>query len=873
MLGLAVAVPLAATNTAVAEDPYYRMIVGVAQDPDELNPFAMILSISYTIDFLAFDTLTSVEPDLSPGPQLASNWESSVDGKLWTFNIVENAVWHDGEQVTAEDIEFTFNLILDNPKDCALWIDYLSNVTRVEAVDTYTLEIETEVPKATMLSIMIPILPEHLWSLVPTKDIAKVSLWDTKYFPDGPVGSGPLILSDWDSIAGEVIMLKNPDYFIDTVKVDEVLFKSFGNQEVMTNSLWSGTIDVAMDVPAMLWDDTLARDGIGGQKSAALSFYELGVNCASEEWREEFPQASDNLETTNLSVRQAIAMVTDKDYIVEDVLLGLAEVGESIIPTATSYWHYDVPPEDRWDLDFDRANALLDAAGYPYDDDIRANETSGVELDFSLYYRRGYLDEEKAAFKIAENLDKIGINVRLEDVSEGVLYNVWLGCQYDLFIWGWDCDVDPNFMLSTMTEAQQPLDPQDFTKWGDAFWINEEYEQMYIDQQMAVDKEDRQAIIFEMQKLLYYECPYIVLYYPMGLYAYNTDDFTNYPDMETYAGTTPGTMWFFFEVTPMGEWVEEFPPENVDAGPDQRCVVGETLAFIGYAEDQDNLLTELTWSWSFIEPNGTIGVAEGQDVTYTFENAGDVTVILSVTDPAGGVSDDELVVNVSEMSDTAGLLQGYVKDSDSDPVSGVMIDAVVNNRTTFPADAELPEGFYSMALESDEYAVTASKPGWGEMTLTASVTAGNTTWLNFTLDVTSGTLEGFVFNNVTGEVISSATVKVTCEDGTVKTFTTSATGFYQFSTVPEGSATVNVTKAGYETNSTVVTIVAGETTTLDVNLDPVEETSSSGSLWIAVAAILAIVAIAAAAFMLLRKKGKGKGDDGLSETEPIAPEP
>jgi peptide/nickel transport system substrate-binding protein len=869
MLGLAVAVPLAATNTASAADPS-RLVIGVAQDPDELNPFSMILSISYTIDFLVFDTLTSVEPDLGPGPQLASSWESSPDGMLWTFHIVENAFWHDGEQVTAEDVEFTFELIRNNEKEAALWIDYLNNVTRVEATDTYTVEIETDVPKATMLTIMIPILPEHLWSLIPEKDIAKVSLWDKTYFPDGPVGSGPLILSDWDSIAGEVFMLKNPDYFIDTVKVDEVLFKSFGSQEVMVNSLWSGQIDVAMDVPAMLWDETLSKDGIEGQKSAALSFYELGINCASEEWREAFPKASDNLETTNLAVRQAIAMVTDKDYIVEDVLFDLAEPGESIIPTATAYWHYDVPAEDRWDLDFEGANALLNASGYPYNGDVRENESSGVDLDFSLYYRRGYLDEEKSAFKIAENLGKIGISVRLEDVSEGVLYNVWLDCEYDLFIWGWDCDVDPNFMLSTMTEAQQPADPQDSTKWGDAFWINEEYEQMYIDQQMAVDPAERQQIIFDMQELLYYECPYVVLYYPMGLYAYNVEDFTNYPDMETYAGMTPGTMWFLFEVTPIGEWTEKFPPENVYAGADQECVVGETLAFTGYAEDQDNLQIELTWSWAFIEPNGTIATVEGMDVSYTFENAGDVTVVLSVTDPDSGVGSDELVVNVTELSETAGLLKGYVKDEDGNPLKGALVDAGVKSVTTFPEDAALPEGSYSMYLEPGDYEVTASKLGYEDNSTTATVVTGNTTWVNFTLELTSGTLEGFVYDNETGEVIASALVKITY-DGATKNFSTNAEGFYQFLAVPEGSVTVNVTKSGYASNETVVTVVAGETTTLNVNLDPIDEGSSSNTLWIAAAAVLALAAIAAAA-MLLRKKGKGKGDE-MSESELAPPLP
>ncbi|HUU06930.1 MAG TPA: ABC transporter substrate-binding protein, partial [Thermoplasmata archaeon] len=229
---LAMAAPMVSGPAAAADDPT-RMVVGVAQDPDTLNVFAMVLSISYTINFLVYDTLTSTEPDFSPGPQLARDWETSADGKTWTFYIDENAKWHDGEQVTAEDVAFTFNLIRENPKEAALWYDYLSGVIRVEAIDTYTVEIETSEPKATMLTIMIPILPEHIWSDVDEDRIDKIDPWDKDAFPDGPIGSGPLKLISWNSIAGEVVMEKNPDYHIDTVKVDEVFFKSYGAQDVL----------------------------------------------------------------------------------------------------------------------------------------------------------------------------------------------------------------------------------------------------------------------------------------------------------------------------------------------------------------------------------------------------------------------------------------------------------------------------------------------------------------------------------------------------------------------------------------------------------------------------------------------------------------
>ena len=867
VMAAAMAVPTVYGTSAAAADPYYRMVVGVAQKPDSLNIFAMTLSISYTINFLAYDTLNSVEPDFRPGAQLADSWEVDESGLVWTFHLNEDAVWHDAVPVTAEDVEFTLELIMNNPKQGALWIDYLGDVDPdVVVVDTHTVQISTVQPKATMLTMMVPILPKHVWSLVPASSIDKVDPWDSTYFPNGPIGSGPLKLNKWDKVRDEVVMLKNPDYFIDTVKVHEVLWKTFGDETVMVNALWAGDIDVAMDVPAGLWDMTLTKPGLGGQATGALSFFELGVNCASEEWREAFPKASKNLETTNLSVRQAIAMATDKTDIVDRIMKGLADPGESIIPTATPFWHYEVPEEDVWDFDIVGANALLNASGYIDTDgdgwrqnSSAASSDDNAELQFNLHFRKGYNDEKKCADAIKENLRLIGIEVTLKEVSEGVLWNVWLNLEWDLFIWGWDTDVDPNFMLSVFTESQYPTNPKDSTKWGDALWINAEYEEMYIEQQRTTDVDERQRIVHDMQKLLYYHCPYIVLYYPMGLHAYDNVEYTNFPNMVDYPGTTPGTMWFFFAVTPSAEYSEEFPPENVYAGPDCKAVVGETLGFSGYAEDRDNLVSELNWTWSFAEPDETMDVRYGQHVSYTFEQVGNVTVTLIVTDPNLGSGWDSLTVNITEISETAGWLRGVVVDGDSNPIVGATVNVSGEYVVT------LSNGSYSKSLEPDEYTVTASKVGYSEASQTVTIVTGETTWANFTLGATAGVLQGNVMDSKTDDAIASATVTIKYGT-TTRTFNTNSTGFYMFEAVPEGLVNVTVSKTGYESNESVASVTAGGTTTHDVYLDPVTTSGGSSTALIA-AGVLALLLVVGVAVYILRKKKSG------GETEPPLEEP
>jgi len=842
----ALVMPVALSDPAEAAAPIV-MTVGTLQDPGTLNPFSMVLSISYTISFLMYDTLNSVEPDLSAGPQLASSWSHDSSGMVWTYNIEQNAYWHDDEKVTAEDVAFSFNLVLDNPVECALFGDYLKNVTEVIAVDDYTVRITTNVPKATMLSIMVPILPKHIWELIPTDEIDSCDYWkDTTLFPDGPVGSGPLVLSEY--VKDDYIkMLKWPDYYIDTVNFDELIYKVFTNDDSMMNALDSGELDVATGVPTGAWTETLLTPNVDGQAVKALSLFELGMNCMPEDMRTDFKQSSDNLEMLNLSVRQAIAMCVNRTYIVNVILSGLADPGSSLIPMATDQWHYDVPAEEEFEFDVEAAKSLLDAAGYRDidDDDIRENVSNEVELDLTFYYRSDVtVADQLAAEEISARLLEAGIRAPAVGIQESVLYTYWYQARYDLYIWAWDTDVDPSFMLSVMTTDQIPDDPQDWTAWSDCFYANPYYDQLFIDQQNAIDFEERQAIIFEMQQILYRDCPYVVLWYPFGLYAYRTDTFYNYPDMVNNPGMIPGSMWFFFAVLPVGT---NQPPYNVDAGADQVTVVDKTLSFTGSAEDIESPL-ELTYEWTFVEPDSTEATRTGKTVSYLFENVGTVGVTLKVTDVGGLSATDETTVTVEALPDVFGWLTGYVNDSADQAVTGATVTAGTYSMST---DAV---GYYNFTLAPDAYTVNVSKTGFLSQEEDVEVVNQTVTWQNFTLTPTAGSVEGHVYDAATSAPLSGASVKVV---DTTKLALTNATGYFTFSCLEAGTYELNVSMTGYDAVQASFEISAGETTVKDINLQQ-EDTGGGGgglgTLALATLGIIGAVIVAAAVLMVMKKK-------------------
>ena len=137
-----------------------------------MNPFSSWSGPTWEAFRLNYNFLTWYDDDFNVKPELAESWENTPDGKDWTFHIRDDVKWQDGEPLTARDIAFTYNLILDN--ELGAYTGYLPFVTSVTATDDTTLVIENSRPSSGMLALYIPIIPEHIWSKVP---VDKIDSW------------------------------------------------------------------------------------------------------------------------------------------------------------------------------------------------------------------------------------------------------------------------------------------------------------------------------------------------------------------------------------------------------------------------------------------------------------------------------------------------------------------------------------------------------------------------------------------------------------------------------------------------------------------------------------------------------------------------
>jgi len=490
--------------------------LGTTEGYDGFNPFAHWSGPTWDVFRLCYDFLTWYDESYEPTPDLASEWSTSEDGRVWTFTIRSGMTWSDGEPLTARDIAYTYNRILET--EHWAYIQYLVGVEKVEAPDDTTLVITCEKPNAGMLALYIPILPEHVW-----KNVSDDDLESYKNIP--MVGSGPFVFAEakkdkWIKI------VPNPDYPEELggpPKIDEFWYIFSQNMDSMVQEYKSGNLDAIVDWPASYYEVLKQEPGTSVSKSPAIGFVELGFNC----WDD--PKSRGNPLLLDVAVRQAVNYAIDKESIVSTSMGGLATPGTSLISPVQGIWHWEVPEEQQYTYDPERAKQILEDAGYTDADGDGVRENAkGDKLEFRFAAFNEYPEQQAAAKKIASYCDDVGIKLKLDMVDEGAFSDeAYDNGNDDMFIWSWRGDIDPGFMLSTFTTPQ-------ILNWGDSNYSDPEYDRLYDQQLLALDPEDpgdptrRAEVVHQMQEILYRDSPYIILWYNINLQAYRTDRWTGY---------------------------------------------------------------------------------------------------------------------------------------------------------------------------------------------------------------------------------------------------------------------------------------------------------------------------------------------------------
>jgi peptide/nickel transport system substrate-binding protein len=487
--------------------------VGMVNDAITFNPMFMIETPEYSTADLIYDTFLGWErDDYATKGNLATGWEQSSDGLTWTFDIRDDATWHDGERLTAGDIAYTFNWIID--EGVGSFIDYLPFTEEITAPDDTTLVWKTTIPtQAPIYPPYIYILPEHVLSQY--EDKADFRTW--KGFPDA-VGTGPFKMVEWRR--GDFWRLEaNEDYWQGAPNIDEFVFRVFQNEEAMVQALKQGEIDFADDMSASAFDSASEDPNITANVGNPVYFIQMSFNqCTNEVSYCRDTGFNHHSVTTDPDFRLAVEYAIDREVLVDRVKLGYATPGVTVI--VQPKWHHDPPEVITYNPD--EANRILDEAGYIDTDNDGIRETpDGEPLQLRFIVRTENPESITAGEFIVEWLRDVGISLETEAVNDSKLTDVWYANDYDMYIWGWGVEPDPNFQLSTYTTSQCGI-------WSDTCYSNDQYDELFKDQQSAETLEERQQVVGQMQEILYEDRPEIVLWYENYLQAYRSDLWTGF---------------------------------------------------------------------------------------------------------------------------------------------------------------------------------------------------------------------------------------------------------------------------------------------------------------------------------------------------------
>jgi peptide/nickel transport system substrate-binding protein len=498
------------------------LVVGNAGEAvDTLNPYVGLLQSDFEVYGLIYDNLMDYgQLDYSPSPRLAVSWSHSTDGLTWTYHIRHGVKWSDGVPLTAADVAYTFTRdIKPGSQEFTANSSYVTNITSAKATGPYTVVMTVSKPTPGMSRLIVPILPEHVWKHISEKQV-------TTFANDHPVGSGPFIVTGFQE--NQYVNLKaNPNYWGGKPGIPGLVFQHFSNPNAEAFALRNGSIDFAENLTNQLFNSLKGAPGITRNNAPSGNFDELAFNTGAATVS-NVKIGDGNPALLDVNVRHAISYAVNPPVLVRKVFLGYASSGTSIIPPIYSQYHYTPPASATYHYDPAKANQILTADGWKMGSNgVRVK--NGKPLSLRLFIRSGSPTETQEAPYIRDWLQAVGIKATVTLMSDNTLTQVIGDGKYDLFVWGWGVEPNPDFQLSVFTCGQRSTGSNGhYTPgWSDSFYCDKHYDQMYA-QQKSLDGAARAQVVQAMQKQLYTDDPYSVLYYYNDTQAYRGDRFTGF---------------------------------------------------------------------------------------------------------------------------------------------------------------------------------------------------------------------------------------------------------------------------------------------------------------------------------------------------------
>ena len=484
---------------------------------NNINPLGWLTIPDYDAARMMYEPLTSVDMEGQAIGHIAADWETSDDGASYTWSIQEDATWHDGEPLTAEDVAFTFKAIkqYDWP-----YLGSLSSViadpSEITVEDEYTVTTPLTQPYAPLPLVLADlglVIPKHIWSEFDNPaDVSNT---------ENPIGSGPFVFENREQDQ-YINFSVNDEYWGEAPDFEGVSVKIVSSTDSQVLNMKQGGGDMLRLQPGQYVEEIESADNLDVVRGGSTYVTYLGINTNREP-------------LSDTALRKAMAYAVDRETIADLVNAGYATPGYSPVPPGLEFYHN--PETNSYAHDQEQARSVLDDNGYEQQGDGRVRpDGEPLELVLSIQNTGNW---PRIAEVLSRQLGEVGITVDVNSMeSNAHTQKVSVEHDHDLTLNTWRVWFDPDPFLSPVFEDEGSLNTSQYH--------SDEFDQLMQQQRRATDPNERQGYLYDAQDILTDELPWVVLYYPQLLHGMRSAAWENYSPIPRYGmqspyGIEPGT--------------------------------------------------------------------------------------------------------------------------------------------------------------------------------------------------------------------------------------------------------------------------------------------------------------------------------------------
>jgi peptide/nickel transport system substrate-binding protein len=482
-------------------------------------------------------------------PALAESWQMSPDKLRITLTLRKGLKWSDGQPLTAEDVDFTYNQIYLNPKIPApardiLRIGKAGAFPKVKALDAQRVEFTIPEPFAPFLrSTGLPILPAHslkasVTTLGQDGQPRFLSLWGVDTDPKQIVVNGPFKIESY-ATGQRVVFRRNPYYWDKDAAgqplpyLDRFVWQIVDSTDTALLQFRSGGLDVLAVSPTnfalLKQEEKMGNFTIyNGGPASGVVFVCFNLNTGRQLNGEPLVDPIKSRWFNTVAFRQAIAYGINRQALINNLYRGLGTTQNSPLSVQSPYY---LPPQSGlkvYDYNLEKARQLLLGAGFKYNSKQQLLDAEDNRVRFTLLSNTGSPVVEAIGAQIKQNLDKLGIQVDFSLVGFNTLTDK-LGntLKWESYLGGFTGGVEPNDGFNmwspdgsshVFNQKPAPGSPQ-LSDRQVASWESQ-IGQLYIQGAQELNEEKRKAIYAETQRLTQEYLPFIYMINPLTLAAF-----------------------------------------------------------------------------------------------------------------------------------------------------------------------------------------------------------------------------------------------------------------------------------------------------------------------------------------------------------------